>query len=601
MTDTDLLQKGQIALNAEKYTEAIKFLEACCAKLSEPQTRSAAELSQTYLKAQMGLVKAYHQTQQSEKAIALCHELAQNPNPKLQAWANQALQTCTIQLQKELLSAEAAQSIFEQANKLFRTRRFEEAILLLEQLRDQTDRAYSNHYQAKMLLVKAYQNHQDSEQAIALCQELLHVDHNITQIWARNYLPMILPEIAQSLLEEQPEKRKSEEEKNSNLPKRSLEDFKDFCRQNLMADLQAIESRRKGVLLPLAAVTGVFVVVIVLVLRFTLTTLKGSQDGVKLLALPLLVIGICSFLWVAFYTSSTETYGQGFQRIIIEKIIGFLDPKQKLTYFRVGDDAVVLSAFQQSRLFNGTSKSVYLKQDHCVAGKIGQTNLFFSEITFQKELPHTWITTAYDVVCGFGQADDSLLPLSTVVFLLLSIVRGAPYCFGRIAKGQRIDFEHFRTEIVLNSVSRRSIFKGIFFISDFNKTFRGKTVILPNNLRTKMKFLNRHHGEPVKLEDPEFNKFFSVYSNDQVGARYVLSTSVMQRIVDFRRKANRDLLVALVDSQLYIGVPSEEDLFEPRLFRTMLSFNPMREYFEILQLMMSIVEDLNLNQRIWKL
>ncbi len=641
MTETDFLQKGQAALNAENYTEAIEFLEACCAKSSEP-------ISQTYLKARMGLVKAYHQTQQAEKAIAICHELAQNPNPKLQAWANQALQTCSIQ-SKNLLSVEEAQSICEQANKLVRVRRYEEAIPLLEKFCNQTDETYSNHYQAKMLLVKAYQNHQDSEKAIALCQELLNADHNITQIWARNYLPIIAPEIVQPTAE----KQEIQEEESSSLPKRSLEEFKEFCRQNLMADLQEVEKTRKEVLPALGIVTAVFIVVIGLVLKFTPAILdstiastqkycdapvetvmrykdgtvrpnvkaidlnqqarkssktcksnlvpRWSQDAIKVLSLSLLIIGVSSFLWIAFYTSSTEAYGRGFQRNIIEKIISFLDPKQNLTYFRAGDNSVVLSALQQSRLFSEINHSVYLKQDHCVAGRIGQTKLFFSEITFQKEFPHTWITAAFDFICGFGRHGGSVFSISTLIFLLLSIVRGAPYCLGRIAKGQRIDFEHFQTEIVLNAVSRQPIFKGIFFISDFNKTFRGRTFILPNKLSSNLKFLNQHRGQPVKLEDPEFNKLFSVYSSDQIGARYVLSTSVMQRIVSFRKKANRDLLIALVDSQIYVAVPSEEDLFEPRLFKTMLNFNPMREYFEILQLMMSIVEDLNLNQRIWKL
>ncbi|MBD1844237.1 DUF3137 domain-containing protein [Cyanobacteria bacterium FACHB-63] len=645
MADTELLQKGQAALNTGSYTEAIEFLEACCQQTSELQ-------SQTYLKAQMGLVKAYHHTQQSEKAIALCQELAQNPNPKLQAWANQALQACSMspQPEKTLLSAEEARSIFEQANKLMRLRRYEEAIPLLDKFCTQTDESYPNHYQARMLLVKAYQQHQDLEQAIALCQELLNVNHNTTQIWARNYLPMIAPEIAHSITE----KSETQEEKDEGLPKRSLEEFKDFCRQNLTADLKDVEKTRKEVLLPLGIVTAIFVIVIGLALRFTPMMIdqkiastqercdapvetvmrdengkvirpnvkvvdleqlgressrrcksdfipRWARDGIKTLSPMLFVTGFAAFLWIAFYTSSTEAYGRGFQRNIIEKIINFLDPKQNLTYFRTGDDAVVLSALQQSRLFSGISQFVYLKQDHCVAGKIGQTNLFFSEIIVQKELPHTWLTSAYDFICELGRLSGSLLPISTTVFLLLSIVRGTPYCIGRIAKGQRIDFEHFRSEIVLNAVSRLPVFKGIFFISDFNRKFLGKTVILPNTLTSSLKFLNQHRGQSVKLEDPEFNKFFTVYSNDQVGARYVLSTSTMQRIVDFRKRANRDILISLVDNQLYIGVPSEEDLFEPRLFKTMLSFNPMREYFEILQLMMSIVEDLNLNQRIWKL
>jgi hypothetical protein len=43
-----------------------------------------------------------------------------------------------------------------------------------------------------------------------------------------------------------------------------------------------------------------------------------------------------------------------------------------------------------------------------------------------------------------------------------------------------------------------------------------------------------------------------------------------------------------------------EEIFEPKLFKSMLSLAPMREYFENIQLMLGIVEDLNLNKRIWR-
>ncbi|MGK7895346.1 MAG: DUF3137 domain-containing protein [Xenococcus sp. (in: cyanobacteria)] len=49
-----------------------------------------------------------------------------------------------------------------------------------------------------------------------------------------------------------------------------------------------------------------------------------------------------------------------------------------------------------------------------------------------------------------------------------------------------------------------------------------------------------------------------------------------------------------------IAVRYNYNLFEPKLFTSMLSFAPLREYFENLQLMMGIVQDLNLNQKIWK-
>ena len=42
------------------------------------------------------------------------------------------------------------------------------------------------------------------------------------------------------------------------------------------------------------------------------------------------------------------------------------------------------------------------------------------------------------------------------------------------------------------------------------------------------------HGELVKLEDPEFEKSFVVYSGNQTEARYILSTSLMRRILDYK-------------------------------------------------------------------
>ena len=69
--------------------------------------------------------------------------------------------------------------------------------------------------------------------------------------------------------------------------------------------------------------------------------------------------------------------------------------------------------------------------------------------------------------------------------------------------------------------------------------------------------------------------------------------------VKFRKKAGRKLYVSFIENKIYIAIEYEEDLFEPKLFQSMLNFSPIREYFENLQLMISIVQDLNLNRRIW--
>ncbi|MHC4648718.1 MAG: DUF3137 domain-containing protein, partial [Planctomycetota bacterium] len=103
----------------------------------------------------------------------------------------------------------------------------------------------------------------------------------------------------------------------------------------------------------------------------------------------------------------------------------------------------------------------------------------------------------------------------------------------------------------------------------------------------------------IKLEDPEFERHFAVYGNDQIQARYILSTSLMARIVDFKKKTNRKIYLSFVGSRVFVAVSYSKNLFEPRLFRTILDFELVQEYFEDLQLAIGIVDDLNLNTRIW--
>ncbi|MEH1906155.1 MAG: DUF3137 domain-containing protein [Nostoc sp.] len=100
----------------------------------------------------------------------------------------------------------------------------------------------------------------------------------------------------------------------------------------------------------------------------------------------------------------------------------------------------------------------------------------------------------------------------------------------------------------------------------------------------------------------EFAELFTLYGDDQVEARYVFSTNLIDKIVNFRKKINRNIYISFVDDMIYIAIEEavENNIFEPNLFKSMLSFAPLREYFETLNLMLGIIEDLNLDRRIWK-
>ncbi|MBD1922386.1 M48 family metalloprotease [Microcoleus sp. FACHB-831] len=80
------LESGLAALKQERYKEAVQLLENFCHNCLD--TRATE-----YMKAQMGLVKAYGGSGQTDRAIALCHELvATSENAQVRAWAEKALQ-----------------------------------------------------------------------------------------------------------------------------------------------------------------------------------------------------------------------------------------------------------------------------------------------------------------------------------------------------------------------------------------------------------------------------------------------------------------------------------------------------------------------------
>ena len=153
-----------------------------------------------------------------------------------------------------------------------------------------------------------------------------------------------------------------------------------------------------------------------------------------------------------------------------------------------------------------------------------------------------------------------------------------------------------------------TIFKGLFFMADFNKDFNSFTVVMPDSAeRVFGKFGQTLQSlgtmfstrELVKLEDAEFEKYFAVYSPNQVEARYILSPTMMEKLVEFRKSVNREIYISFNFSKVFIGVPIQEDLFEPSIMNSILDIAPIERYYKIIELMVGIVNELDLNTRIW--
>ncbi len=152
-----------------------------------------------------------------------------------------------------------------------------------------------------------------------------------------------------------------------------------------------------------------------------------------------------------------------------------------------------------------------------------------------------------------------------------------------------------------------TIFDGIFMVADFHKEFRGTVRVVPDTAEKILGFLGKalqsfrplSDEKLVYLEDPEFEKEFAVYGTDQVEARYILSTSLVGRILDLRAKWADSVRLAFSGSEVYIAIAHSKDLLEPNLRRPADDREQILRFADELSLCLSVVEDLNLNTRIW--
>ncbi|WP_434579933.1 DUF3137 domain-containing protein [Sulfurimonas sp. NW15] len=152
-----------------------------------------------------------------------------------------------------------------------------------------------------------------------------------------------------------------------------------------------------------------------------------------------------------------------------------------------------------------------------------------------------------------------------------------------------------------------TIFQGLFIVCEFNKHFASQTVILPDSAQNTFGTLignwlqanNMSRSELVKMDNIAFEKEFVVYSNDQIEARYILTHTLMSKLLHLKKKSKHPLYVSFLGGNIYMAIEYNKDLFEPSVFHSLLKYKIAMQYIQTLHLALGIVGELQLNQKLW--
>ena len=315
---------------------------------------------------------------------------------------------------------------------------------------------------------------------------------------------------------------------------KSAEDFYAFFQSTLMPIVDALEEERKQLVKKIY--TAATIAIIFIIIYSIITSFLSS--------LIYAAIGgaIGYFIW---YQPKWQEFRSRFKTEVIGPILKFCN--ENLEYNHT--EGISRAEFLKSSIFD-TGGDRFLSED-LVTGKIGSTTIRFSEVHTQQK---------HEIKANKGTSG----------------------------------LKRWTT-----------LFKGVVFIADFNKHFNGRTVVLTDQAEKKLgsigsffQKMNSSRDPLVKMENIEFEKAFVVYSSDSTEAHYILTPSLMERILSLRLRFS-GLQLAFYNSIVFISIPFKENLFEAKPFETLSGHSAIEKYYSQLKMFIGIVEELNLNTRIW--
>ncbi|MEL6894700.1 MAG: DUF3137 domain-containing protein [Planctomycetota bacterium] len=152
------------------------------------------------------------------------------------------------------------------------------------------------------------------------------------------------------------------------------------------------------------------------------------------------------------------------------------------------------------------------------------------------------------------------------------------------------------------------IFRGNLFVADFHKQFNGRTFIFLDSAERTFgsvgRFFQSMGGRSgtrlTQMDDPDFEQVFAIYTDNEIECRYILSHSMMQSLLDLNERiASNDLRIGFSRSNIWITISHSKRTMQPSISVPANDERQMQQFVLQITQYLSIVNELNLNTRIW--
>ena len=95
--------------------------------------------------------------------------------------------------------------------------------------------------------------------------------------------------------------------------------------------------------------------------------------------------------------------------------------------------------------------------------------------------------------------------------------------------------------------------------------------------------------EKIELDSSEFEKLYDVYSSNKIIAMQILTSDIMQMLIDFKNKNQITPELTLKKDKLYIRFTTGNQ-FEGSIFKKSMDYKVLKKYYDIINFTLSITE-----------
>lgn len=132
--------------------------------------------------------------------------------------------------------------------------------------------------------------------------------------------------------------------------------------------------------------------------------------------------------------------------------------------------------------------------------------------------------------------------------------------------------------------NKNTLFYGIFGYMETEEFYPNEIIIKPdvenkyvsNVINTKNKIIGASNNS-VRLENNEFERYFEVYSKDQIKARQVVTVEYMENLLELKQELNALIKILYIGNRKYIAIWNERIIDEKAIYKYGIKLNEIEE------------------------